>query len=179
MKSRRLRLRSEKLTNATAFLVAAAIMLVPANFLPIVATQTSGAARTDTIFSGTVELWQQDLQVIAAIVFVASIVIPVFKLLGLAWLLVQARRGAPGKARRLTKLYGALEFIGRWSMLDVFLVGFLSGLVRFGFFSTVQPRGGIIAFAIAVVLTVLATLAFDRRVLWRGSPRINGTPRPS
>jgi paraquat-inducible protein A len=170
MTRRRLRLRSERLANATAFSIAAALMLVPANFLPILTTRNSGNSRTDTIFSGTVELWRQDLWAIAIIVFVASIVIPVFKLVGLGWLLIQARRGVTRDARRLTRLYGALDFIGRWSMLDVFLVAFLSGVVRFGVFSTVEPRSGIVAFAIAVVLTVLATHAFDPRVLWRGVP---------
>lgn len=168
MSRRRPRLRSEKLTNATAFAVAAAVMLIPANFLPILTTQRSGHSRTDTIFSGTVELWRSGLWLIAVIVFVASIVIPVFKLAGLGWILFRARRGAVRDARRLTRLYGALDFIGRWSMLDVFLVAFLSGVVRFGAFSTVEPRSGIVAFAIAVVLTVLATHAFDPRVLWRG-----------
>lgn len=168
MKRRLLRLRSEKLANATAFLVAAAVMLVPANFLPVLTTENSGQSRTDTIFSGTVELWRQGLWVIAIIVFVASIIIPVLKLVGLGWLLVQARRGATHDVRRLTRIYGALDFIGRWSMLDVFLVGFLSGVVQFGIFSTVQPRAGIVAFAIAVILTVLATHAFDPRALWRG-----------
>jgi paraquat-inducible protein A len=170
MKRRQLRLRSEKLANATAFAVAAAVMLVPANFLPILTTESSGSGRTDTIFSGTVELWRQGLWVIAVIVFVASIVIPVLKLLGLGWLLFQAHRRTIRDPRRLTRLYGALDFIGRWSMLDVFLVAFLSGVVRFGSFSTVIPRSGIVAFAIAVVLTVLATHAFDPRVLWRENP---------
>ena len=167
MKHRRLHLRSEKLANATAFAIAAALMLIPANFLPILTTQTSGRIRTDTIFSGTVALWNQGLWAIAAIVFIASIVIPLLKLAGLGWLLLQARRGAMRNARQLTRLYGALDVIGRWSMLDVFLVAFLSGVVRFGVFSTVEPRPGIVAFAIAVVLTVLATHAFDPRVLWR------------
>ena len=167
MKRRLLPLRSENLANATAFAVAAAVMLIPANFLPILTTQTSGQSRTDTIFSGTVELWRHDLWAIAAIVFVASIVIPMLKLLGLGWLLYQARAGKSRDPRRMTRLYGVLDFIGRWSMLDVFLVAFLSGVVRFGAFSTVEPRSGIIAFAIAVILTVLATHAFDPRVLWR------------
>lgn len=165
---RRLRLRSEKLANATAFLVAASVMLVPAFFLPVLKTESSGEVRTDTIFSGTVELWRQGLWAIAIIVFVASIAIPVLKLVGLGWLLLQARRGAVRDARKLTRLYGVLDFIGRWSMLDVFLVAFLSGLVQFGALSTVEPRSGIVAFALAVVLTVLATHAFDPRVLWRG-----------
>ncbi len=179
MNPRLLRLRSEKLANATAFSIAAAVMLVPANFLPVLTTENSGESRTDTIFSGTVELWRQGLWAIAAIVFIASILIPVLKLVGLAWLLIQARRGATHDARRLTRLYGALDFIGRWSMLDVFLVAFLSGVVRFGVFSTVEPRSGIVAFAIAVVLTVLATHAFDPRVLWRGRSKAIAAIPPS
>lgn len=166
-----LHLRSEKLANATAFALAAAVMLVPANVLPILTTQKYGQSRTDTIFSGTVELWRQGLWAIAAIVFIASIVIPVLKLVGLGWLLLQTRRGAVRDARRATRVYGALDFIGRWSMLDVFLVAFLAGVVRFGAFSTVEPRAGILAFAIAVILTVLATHAFDPRVLWRGGSK--------
>lgn len=170
MSRRKLRLRSEKLANASALAVAAAIMLIPANVLPVLTTRTSGETRTDTIFSGTVELWRQGLYAIAAIVFVASILIPILKLIGLAWLLWQARRPAPRNPRRLTHLYSSLDFIGRWSMLDVFLVGFLAGVVRFGAFSTVEPGNGIIAFALAVILTVLATHAFDPRVLWRNGP---------
>jgi len=167
MKQHRPRLRSEKLANATAFSIAATVMLVPANLLPVLTTQTSGVSRTDTIFSGIVELWRRGLEAIAAIVFIASIVIPILKLVGLGWLIFQAHRGPIRGARELTRLYAALDFIGRWSMLDVFLVAFLSGVVRFGAFSTVEPRSGIVAFAMAVVLTVLATHAFDPRILWR------------
>lgn len=170
MTGRMLRLRSERLANATAFAIAGGAMLVPANVLPILTTRTMGQTRTDTIFSGTVALWRQELWAIAAIVFVASIVIPVLKLVGLGWLLVAAHRGRVRDPRRLTRVYGALDFIGRWSMLDVFLVAFLAGLVRFGVFSNVEPERGIAAFALAVVLTALATHAFDPRVLWRGRP---------
>ncbi|MFT3781548.1 MAG: paraquat-inducible protein A [Nibricoccus sp.] len=162
------RLRSEKLANSIALAIAAAVMLVPANFLPVVATQNAGERRTDTIFSGIVELWRQDLGAIAIIVFIASIVIPALKLVGLGWLVYKAWRGAGAQARQLTRLYGALDFIGRWSMLDVFLLAFLSGIVRFGAISSVEPQNGIIAFALSVILTVLATHAFDPQLLWRG-----------
>jgi len=96
--------------------------------------------------------------------------IPVLKLVGLGLLLLGARRGASSDSRRLTRVYVALDFIGRWSMLDVFLAAFLAGLIRFGELSTVVPRSGIVAFASAVVLTVLATQAFDPRSLWRAAP---------
>jgi paraquat-inducible protein A len=151
---------------AAALAVAAAVMLVPANLLPVLTTETSGQNRSDTIFSGAVELWRHGLWAIAVIVFGASILIPVLKLAGLGWLLLSVRRGAPSDPRRLTRVFALVDFIGRWSMLDVFLAAFLTGLVQFGEFSTVEPRSGIVAFAAAVVLTVLATQAFDPRVLW-------------
>jgi paraquat-inducible protein A len=151
---------------AAALALAAAVMLVPANLLPVLSTESSGANRSDTILSGVVQLWRQGLWAIAAIVFTASILIPVLKLGGMGWLLLNARRGASRNSRRLTRIYTVLDFIGRWSMLDVFLAAFLTGLVQFGEFSTVTPRSGLIAFAAAVVLTVLSTQAFDPRVLW-------------
>jgi len=157
-------------STAAALALAAAVMLVPANLLPVLTTESSGYNRSDTIFSGVVELWRQGMWVIAIIVFTASIIIPVLKLVGLGWLLLSARKGVSEDSRRLTRIYATLDFIGRWSMLDVFLAAFLAGLVQFGELSTVQPRGGIVAFAAAVVLTVLATQAFDPHLLWREAP---------
>jgi paraquat-inducible protein A len=154
-------------SNSAALAVAALIMLVPANLLPVLDTQTSGNNRSDTIFSGVVQLWHTNLWAIAIIVFTASIVIPFLKLAGLAWLLFKTRRSRPADVRGLTRIYAAIDFIGRWSMLDVFLAAFLTGLVQFGEFSSVQARNGIAAFAAAVVLTVLATLAFDPRTIWK------------
>ena len=161
----RLRARFRSTSTAGALALSAAIMLVPANLLPVLSTETSGHNRTDTIFSGALSLWRHDLAAIAVIVFTASILIPLLKLAGLGWLLWCVHRGT-GDSRRLTRLYAMLDFIGRWSMLDVFLVAFLAGLVQFGGLSTVEPRSGIVAFAAAVVLTVLATRAFDPRLLW-------------
>jgi paraquat-inducible protein A len=87
------------------------------------------------------------------------------------WLLWSVRRPAIPYPRRLTRLYALLNFIGRWSMLDVFLVAFLSGAVKFGSLADVEPREGIIAFASVVIFTMLATHAFDPRLLWAGSSR--------
>ncbi len=166
MKLRGATLKVRSNATAAALAVAAAIMLVPANILPVLSTETPGSDRTDTILSGAVELWTSGLWAIAIIVFLASIVIPVLKLVGLGWLLVRSRKGPPSDSRRLTKVYSIIDFIGRWSMLDVFLAGLLAGLVRFGELANVEPRSGIVAFALAVVLTVLANQAFDPRVLW-------------
>ena len=157
-------------SQSAALALAAAAMLVPANFLPVLATNISGAARIDTIFSGTVALCEEGLWVLGAIVFTASILIPLLKLVGLAWLLWAVHRGPGDHAPQLTKLYAVLDFIGRWSMLDVFLAGFLAGIVKFGSLATMEPRPGIVAFAFAVVLTMLATHAFDPRLLWDEPP---------
>jgi paraquat-inducible protein A len=159
-------------SNAAALALAAALMLVPANVLPVLDTQTSGNNRSDTIFSGATQLWHNGLWAIAAIVFTASIVIPFLKLAGLGWLLLKTRSPRPHNVRTLTRIYAAIDFIGRWSMLDVFLAAFLTGLVQFGEFSSVQARSGIAAFAAAVVLTVLATQAFDPRTIWK-KPELN------
>ncbi len=151
----------------TALALAAALMLVPANLLPVLSTATGGHARLDTIMSGIIALWSDGMYGISLIVFIASIGIPFLKLVGLAGLILAARRGS-SRSATLTRLYAGLEFIGRWSMLDVFLVAFLAGLVQFAGLATVEPRAGIVAFAAAVVLTIMATDAFDSRLLWRG-----------
>lgn len=158
--------RSRSLASSAALGLAAAVMLVPANLLPVLSTNTGYEARTDTIFSGIVGLWKEGMWAIAAIVFVASILIPILKLLGLGLLLLAATRPRVRRRRLLTRLYTTLDFIGRWSMLDVFLVAFLAGVVQFGALAKVEARSGIIAFTAAVVLTVLATDAFNPRLLW-------------
>lgn len=154
-------------SRAAALTLAAALMLLPANLLPVLITESPGNNRSDTILSGVAELWRQNLWAIAAIVFIASIVVPVLKVLGLTWLLLSVHGRVPSHPRRLTRIYAALDFIGRWSMLDVFLASFLCGLIQFHELSSVTPGGGILAFAAAVILTVLATKAFDPQALWR------------
>ena len=159
-----------RLAQPAALGLAALFMFVPANVLPILDTSTPGSVRTDTIFSGIVGLCEDGMWGIGAIVFAASILIPLLKLVGLGVLLWVARRGPVAAPRRLTRLYATLDVIGRWSMLDVFLVAFLAGLVQFGAFASVEPRSGIVAFAAVVVLTVMATDAFDPRWLWPDQP---------
>lgn len=166
MMTRAAYLRSTRLSRPAALALAAAVMLVPANVLPVLSTSTGGSARTDTIISGIVGLWNDGMWAISAIVFIASILIPLLKLVGLAWLLVAVRRRVTRHRRSLTRLYSTLDFIGRWSMLDVFLVAFLAGAVQFGALATIEPRRGIVAFAAAVVLTILATNAFDPHLIW-------------
>jgi paraquat-inducible protein A len=116
--------------------------------------------------SGVLSLYRDGLWGIALIVFAASIAVPLLKLVSLALLFHAAWRGRSPHRRGLTRLYAFVRFIGRWSMLDVFLVAFLTGAVRFGTLASVRPESGVIAFAAAVLLTVFATESFDSRLLW-------------
>ena len=166
MMTRAAYLRSTRLSRPAALALAAGVMLVPANLLPVLSTRTGGASRTDTIMSGILGLWHDGMWAISAIVFIASILIPLLKLVGLGWLLLAVRARWTRHRRGLTRLYAALDFIGRWSMLDVFLVAFLAGAVQFGALATIEPRSGIVAFAAAVVLTILATDSFDPQLIW-------------
>jgi paraquat-inducible protein A len=160
-----------------AFALAAAIMLVPANYLPILTTSSTGETRTDTIYSGMMGLYESGLWPLAIIVATASLIVPFAKLIGLVCLILAARRGRSRHARTWTRVYATLEAIGRWSMLDVFLVAFLTSAVQFGALSSIRPQPGIFAFAAAVVLTILATQAFDPRLLWRETdPAASASP---
>jgi paraquat-inducible protein A len=141
-------------------------MLVPAYVLPVVTVTQLGSPRTDTIFSGVRALQRDGLWGIALIVFVASFLVPLLKLVSLGVLFRAVHCRATAGRRGLTKLYAFVKFIGRWSMLDVFLVAFLAGAVQFGSLASVRPEPGILAFAAAVVLTVFATETFDSRLLW-------------
>ncbi len=171
---------SYSLHRTAAFALAAMFMLLPANFLPIIHTELAGDIRSDTIWSGIVELYSKGLWLLAAIIFIASLVIPFLKLAGLGILLLAAHRGAPDhRLRALTRLYAFLNVIGRWSMLDVFLVAFLTGVVRFGTPALGIPRPGIVAFAAVVALTILATRAFDPRILWASAHSPSASNPPS
>lgn len=163
-------------SRSAAFALAGFIMLVPANVLPVLTTNLTGNSRTDTIFSGVMSLYHDGLWGIALIVFTASILVPLFKLIGLGLALHAVHRGHSRHRRKLTRVYAFVKFIGRWSMLDVFLVAFLTGAVQFGRLASVQPEPGMIAFAAAVVLTIFATETFDPRLLWDEAPDTEPSP---
>lgn len=163
---------------SAAFALAGLIMLVPANLLPVVSTNLLGQARTETIWSSVVALHDDGLWGIALIVFVASMIVPLLKLVGLGVLLHAVHTRTTTHRRGLTRFYAFVKFIGRWSMLDVFLVTFLAGAVQFGLLASVRPEPGVIAFAAAVVLTIFATESFDPRLLWDSRPAHDQAPAP-
>ncbi len=153
-----------------AWLAAALLLYVPANLLPIVTTAQVFQRESHTIAGGIAELWATEAWGLATIVFVASIVVPLLKI-GVLALLAWSVRGAP-RWRRLdrARLYRLVEAVGHWSMLDVYVVVLLAGMLRFGGFASVQPEPGLLAFAAVVVLTMLAARSFDPRLIWDDAP---------
>lgn len=159
-----------------AFLIAAAILYLPANLIPIMKTSTLLEQRADTILSGVMALWRAGSPEIAVIVFIASIVVPIVKIAVLLLLLITTQRGSDWKPAERTQLYRAIEFVGYWSMLDVFVVALLVALVHFRSLADVQPGGGAVAFAAVVVLTMVASKSFDPRLIWDRPPSRAGKP---
>jgi len=160
------RRKPDALRRSWAYLIAAVILYIPANALPALRTTRLFEHSSDTILSGVIELWQGGSWDLAIIVFTASIVVPLLKLGVLALLLITTQRGSSWRQRERTKLYRIIEFIGYWSMLDVFAVALLVTLVHFGTLAQIEPGAGIIAFGAVVVLTMLATQSFDPRLIW-------------
>ncbi len=149
-----------------ALAIAAAILYIPANLLPVLTTYTPLGAASDTIMQGVVELWSPTSWPLAIVVFVASITIPLGKLMALAYLLVSVQRGAIKSGAQRVRLYRMVKFIGRWSMLDVFVDTFVVALVQLKPLMWVEPGAGVIFFAGVVVLTMLAVNSFDPRLIW-------------
>jgi paraquat-inducible protein A len=125
-----------------------------------------GRGSPDTIMSGVVTLVQHGMLPIAAVVFVASILVPTFKLVGIGLLLYSVQRHQPMSARQRIFMYRFIEWIGRWSMLDIFVIAILVALVRFDSLASIDAGAGAIAFACVVILTMLAAISFDPRLIW-------------
>ena len=165
---RRLHLRKPAaMLKSWIFLVLAIILYLPANLLPIMATESLVmGSHTDTIMSGIVLLWKTGSWPLAIIVFIASIMVPLLKMLALLVILIAVHHGVRVHCHDLAKLYRLLEIVGRWSMLDIFVVAILVTLVQLQFVAAVTPDKGAAAFGAVVVLTMLATMSFDPRLIW-------------
>lgn len=150
-----------------AFLAASVLLYVPANLLPIMTTTNVFRSSTYTIAGGIGELWADGAYGLAAIVFVASIIVPLLKIVALAVLAWTARRASRWRRLERARLYRVVETVGHWSMLDVYVVVLLVGMVRFGRLASVQPEPGLIAFAAVVILTMFAARSFDPRLIWQ------------
>ena len=158
--------RPGSLQRAAALLVAGYALYLPANLLPIMETRSLFGMQQDTIMSGVVYLWTSGSWILALIVFVASVAVPLLKLVSLTFLIVSVQRGWRAYALPRAHLYRLLELIGRWSMLDVYVVTILVALVQVQSLATIAPGSGVLAFAAVVVLSMLATMSFDPRLIW-------------
>jgi len=169
------RRKPDSLNRTWALLVAAAILYLPANLLPVMITRTIFGSQYDTIMSGIIYFWVSGAWGLAAIIFIASFLVPLFKLAALAILAWSAGRHDAWRRQERATLYRIIEFIGRWSMLDVFVVCLLAGLVHIQGFAEISAGLGIAAFAGVVVLTMLASLSFDPRLTWDEAPVADNT----
>ena len=160
--------RKNSIARSWALTIAAALLYIPANLLPMMTVSQFDRGRPDTIMSGVIELVNYGMVPIALLVFTASILVPLLKLIGMFWLLVTYhwKRGDGIPLRGKMRLYRLIVWIGRWSMLDIFIISLLTGLVQFGRISHVAAGPGVWAFSAVVVITMFAAISFDPRLLW-------------
>ena len=149
-----------------ALLIAAAICYVPANLLPIMTVTSLGKTQSDTIMSGVIFLLFHGMWPLAGIVFMASVVVPLAKLFSLAFLCTSVQRRSGWRPAERTRLYRITEAVGRWSMVDIYVVTILVALVHLGALATIEARAGAVFFGAVVVLTMLAAESFDPRLIW-------------
>jgi paraquat-inducible protein A len=160
------RRKPNSITRTWAFVISAAILYIPANYFPVLTVIQLGAGAPSTILGGVRELIDARQWPLAALVFTASVAIPLLKLAGLAAMLLCTQFGATGWLRERTHLFAFVEFIGRWSMIDIFMESLLGALVQFGALVTIDPGIGAVSFCAVVILTMLAAETFDPRLMW-------------
>jgi paraquat-inducible protein A len=165
------RRRRNSIATTWALIITAAILYIPANAYPVMTVISFGRGAPDTILSGVVHLLESGMWPLALLVFFASVVVPMLKLVGLIILLVSVQRGARSRLRDRTVLYRIVEAVGRWSMIDIFMLSILVALVRLGSLATIEPGVGATSFAAVVIVTMFAATAFDPRLMWDAAGR--------
>lgn len=156
-----------------ALLLTAVILYIPANAYPMMITTSLGQTHASTIIGGMLELWQHGSEPIAVVIFVASVLVPIIKVLILVLLSLLARHPGPLNAQQKTRLYRLTELIGRWSMVDVFVVAIMVALIQSGNLMSVFPGPAALAFCAVVITTMLAAMTFDPRLLWDTQGKIH------
>jgi paraquat-inducible protein A len=152
--------------NTWALLAAAALLYIPANVYPVMTVVRLGSGTPSTILGGAQELLEAGMWPLALLVFVASITVPLFKLVSLALMMLAIHRRSAWRLHDRTRIFRVVDFIGRWSMIDVFMLSTLVSLVQAGFIADIQPGIGAICFGSVVVLTMFAAACFDPRLMW-------------
>jgi paraquat-inducible protein A len=163
------------LVSTIAFLIASVVMFIPANFFPIMQTTFLGMTESSTIIGGVFLLWSLGSYPVAIVIFLASVVIPIAKILSLSWLCWQYYYPTERELLQKIWLYRMTEVVGRWSMIDVFVVAVLTGLVQMGNFISILPGPAVLSFAAVVILTILAAKTFDPRLLWDKNKAVTPT----
>ncbi|PRY93307.1 paraquat-inducible protein A [Hasllibacter halocynthiae] len=154
-----------------AWWIAGVLFYIPANLYPMLSTRVLFTTHEATIVEGAIQMAQSGAVGIAAIILIASVGIPVAKFAAIAWLAWSVQRPGRGDGHRRTVLYEVVEFIGRWSMIDIFVVAITSALVHLRVLVSVTPGPAAIAFALSVIFTMLAARSFDSRLIWDGIGR--------
>lgn len=166
--------RRGSLSTTAALTLAALILYVPANLYPILRMNLHGAYSESTVWDGCVSLFRSDEYLVALIVFLASMAIPLLKLIALLFLVAMARAGSALWRRQRAGMHRFIELIGPWAMLDVFLLAVLVALVKLDKLATILPGPGLVAFSSMVVLTILASASFDPRTTWTAAEEPHG-----
>ncbi|WP_313385128.1 membrane integrity-associated transporter subunit PqiA [Pantoea sp.] len=149
-----------------ALLFTSLMIYIPANLLPIMVTETLGTPYPSNIMAGVILLWSDGSYPVALVIFIASIMVPSLKMLAIGWLCWNASGRGQRDSERMHLIYEVVEFVGRWSMIDVFVIAVLSALVRMGQLMNVYPATGALLFALVVILTMIAAMTFDPRLTW-------------
>ena len=157
---------AKSLNRVWAWWLAGVLFYIPANMYPMLRTRTLTTRQEDTILGGVVELWHYGSWGIAIVILIASVLIPLGKFLAIAYLALAVQRGRITSAHQGQGLYEVVEYIGRWSMIDVFVVAILSSLVQLDVLATVSPGPAALAFALSVIFTMLSAQSFDSRMIW-------------
>jgi paraquat-inducible protein A len=158
--------KTNSLTRTWALVLAATICYVPANLLPIMTVISFGEGEADTIISGVKALIALEMYPVALLVFFASICVPVLKIVAICFLMISVQRRSNWRTRERSMLYRITEIIGRWSMIDIFMISILAALVKLEALATIQPGPAAVFFAAVVILTMIAAMTFDPRLIW-------------
>lgn len=162
--------RKNSLQWTMALLLTSIMLYLPANILPIMITDLLGDKMPSTILAGVILLWGEGSYPVAGVIFIASIMVPTLKMIAIAWLCWDAKGHGKRDSERMHLIYEVVEFVGRWSMIDVFVIAVLSALVRMGGLMSIYPALGALMFALVVIMTMFAAMTFDPRLSWDREP---------
>ena len=165
--------------NTIALMAAAAALYIPSHLLPVMTVVELGDVTHNTIIGGMMTFWRTGAYPIAIVIFTASILIPLLKIAALTWLCAAATGKVHPSPTTLGKVYWFTELLGRWSMVDIFVVGILVSLVQLGNYMTITPGPGALAFAGVVMLTMFAAMSFEPRMLWDRLDELSDPPTPN